>query len=191
MSRSITRCASHLRQRTTPTCALISSQHSRLASQLQRPTTFSLQPSSSSEPHTNGKRHASTTATSPPSPSKEVVTWQRFFELRQTRRWTNVAASGVSTVAAISVAGPIIATSELIGSLAQSAGIMDPIFAIGLPTLAMGGVGWLAGPLLGNLIFSLRVGKSSLADMATVSALWSDDQCFGRAPPRIISRVIS
>jgi hypothetical protein len=71
-------------------------------------------------------------------------------------------------VAAISIAGPVIATSDLIMNLAQSAGVMDPIMAIGLPTIAMGGVGWLAGPLLGNLVFSLRVGKESLKDMAAV-----------------------
>jgi import inner membrane translocase subunit TIM23 len=170
MSRSITQCVSHLRQ-ANPTRALTSSSHNVRTSQRQR----------CSESVSVGIRHASSaspaaTSTSPSTSAKELVTWNRFFELRQTRRWTNVAASGVSTVAAISIAGPIIATSDLIMNVAQSAGLQDPIMAIGLPTIAMGGVGWLAGPLLGNLVFSMRVGKDSLKDMAAVGSLC----CFFR-----------
>lgn len=105
-------------------------------------------------------RSASTAASAPASSNvpDDVLTWDRFFNLRQRRRWVNLASSLGTSVTTIAIAGPILAQQDIDTWAAQLSGI-DPIFVLGIATLSVGAGGWLLGPTIGTQIFKMMIGK--------------------------------
>ncbi len=105
-------------------------------------------------------RHASTDPTSAPSTttSEEILTWNRFFDLRRKRRYLNLASSLVTAGATIGVAGPIIAQQDIDGWAAQISGL-DPIIVLGATTFAAAAGGWLCGPSFGTAVFKIWAGR--------------------------------
>ena len=99
-------------------------------------------------------RKASTTAEAPP----DVLTWNRFFDLRKKRRYVNLVASVATAGATVSVAGPMMASADIDTWGAQLTG-MDPVFVLGLSTLAVAGVGWLCGPSFGSGAFGMWISR--------------------------------
>ncbi|KAK4500092.1 hypothetical protein PRZ48_008278 [Zasmidium cellare] len=103
-----------------------------------------------------GLRQASTSTQQEPPP--DVLTWDRFFDLRKKRRWINVGCSVVTAMAAVGVVTPIIANQDFDSWGAQISG-MDPIVVFGISTFAVAAGGWLCGPSFGTALFSLWAGR--------------------------------
>ena len=141
---------------------------SRVARQAQLPATAQrpcivarMPPRPLTPTSTVALRHASSTS-SPTSSQTEVpsdiLTWDRFFDLRKKRRYLNLGSSVVTAAGAIGIFGPMIAQQDLDGWAAQISGI-DPIFVLGLTTFAVAAGGWLCGPSLGNSGFKIWAGR--------------------------------
>ena len=67
-------------------------------------------------PSTTLTRHASSSAsTTPnqPATSEDVLTWNRFFDLRRKRRYLNLGSSVITASAAIGIFGPVIAQQDI------------------------------------------------------------------------------
>lgn len=106
-----------------------------------------------------GSRHASTStpaAASTPA-STTQLTWNEFLQLRRTRRYINLGASIGTAIGTIAVTVPIMAQYELENTIAAATGL-DPFIAIGLTMTAIGGMGWLLGPVLGGAAFAVWKG---------------------------------
>ncbi|KAK5109744.1 hypothetical protein LTR62_006584 [Meristemomyces frigidus] len=103
-------------------------------------------------------RKASTTA----EPPSDTLTWDRFFDLRRKRRYVNLGASLVTAAATVSVAGPILASQDIDTWGAQLTG-MDPVFVLGLSTLAVAAGGWLCGPSFGSGAFGVWISRRGWA----------------------------
>ena len=102
-------------------------------------------------------RHETTSAASPSSPSPPTaLTWNDFFRLRQRRRYINVGSS-ILTASATLVGGFGFVAAQDLESL-QFFGL-DPIISSSLVCLTCAAGGWLAGPLLGSIIFRVLVGR--------------------------------
>ncbi|KAF2169077.1 hypothetical protein M409DRAFT_53031 [Zasmidium cellare ATCC 36951] len=107
----------------------------------------------------HGLRQASSTSTtSHQEPPPDLLTWDRFFDLRRKRRFLNVGCSAVTAVAAVGVVTPIIANQDFDSWGAQISG-MDPIVVFGISTFAVAAGGWLCGPSFGTALFSLWAGR--------------------------------
>ncbi|KAK3702365.1 TIM23 complex component [Vermiconidia calcicola] len=105
-------------------------------------------------------RHASTAPSAPNgnSTSEDVLTWDRFFDLRRKRRYLNLASSVVTGGAAIFVFGPMIASQDIDGWAAQVSGL-DPMVVLGVTTFAVATGGWLCGPSFGTALFKTWAGR--------------------------------
>ncbi|OQO07671.1 hypothetical protein B0A48_07368 [Cryoendolithus antarcticus] len=97
----------------------------------------------------------------PPTPSPtpgpgqaELLTWNRFFELRRKRRWVSTGASVLTAVGTVIVAVPIINAQDIDTWGAQISG-MDPMIVLGVTTMGVALLGWLAGPTFGNAGFGV------------------------------------
>lgn len=108
-------------------------------------------------------RHASSSTSTPntsaasPAPgasAQQTLTWDEFLQLRRQRRYINVIASLATAVTSVGVAVPAIAASQIEDTLAAMTGL-DPFITIGMTLTAVGGVGWLMGPFVGNAVFGL------------------------------------
>ncbi|KAF2141742.1 uncharacterized protein K452DRAFT_308810 [Aplosporella prunicola CBS 121167] len=84
----------------------------------------------------------------------ETLTWNRFLGLRKTRRRIGLVASVASAVAATAAGANIMMAYDLDTVGAATLG-MDSIFVMGLGVVASGGVGWLAGPAVGDAVFKV------------------------------------
>ena len=102
---------------------------------------------------TTALRHASS-APAANSSSDDVLTWNRFFDLRKKRRFINLGASVVTALASITAFGPVVAAQDLDSWGAQVSGL-DPFIVLGLSGIVIGGAGWLCGPSIGSGMFSL------------------------------------
>ncbi|KAK3073538.1 TIM23 complex component [Teratosphaeriaceae sp. CCFEE 6253] len=111
-------------------------------------------------------RHASSTpATSPTSdslPPANLLTWDRFFEIRRRKRYINLLASAVTAGATVMVVAPILAQQDIDTWGAQISGI-DPIFVLGLSTFAVAAGGWLCGPSFGSGLFGVWAARRGWA----------------------------
>lgn len=128
---------------------------------LQRPCIVARIPPKAFAPLALAVRHASTSTTSTPNqaPSPDdILTWDRFFDLRRKRRYINLGASVITAAGAIGVFAPVIAQQDLDGWAAQVSGL-DPIIVLGLTTFAVAAGGWLCGPSVGNLGFKTWAGR--------------------------------
>ncbi|KAH9909298.1 Pam17-domain-containing protein [Xylariomycetidae sp. FL2044] len=79
--------------------------------------------------------------------------WNTFFQLRKTRRRFQLASS-IATLLAGGAAGALLLVNMDMDWLLTKVP-MDPFFALGIITLSFAGLGWLAGPSLGNSLFYL------------------------------------
>lgn len=100
-------------------------------------------------------RHASTSTSTAPA---DLLTWDRFFALRRKRRWLNLGCSALTSVATVGIAAPLLAQQDFDSWGAQISGL-DPIVVLGISTFTIAAGGWLAGPAMGNLVFSLWAGR--------------------------------
>ncbi|TKA43130.1 hypothetical protein B0A54_06078 [Friedmanniomyces endolithicus] len=113
-------------------------------------------------------RHASsldptTTPTPTPAPpADDILTWDRFFALRRRKRYINLAASLATASATVAIVGPILAQQDIDTWGAQISGI-DPIFVLGISTMAVAGGGWLCGPTFGGAAFGVWAGRRGWA----------------------------
>ena len=92
------------------------------------------------------------------SPPSDLLTWDRFFDLRKKRRYINLAASIATATATVAVAGPIIAQQDIDTWGAQVSGL-DPFIVLGLTTFAAAAGGWLCGPSFGSAGFGIWAGR--------------------------------
>ncbi|KAF2671231.1 Pam17-domain-containing protein [Microthyrium microscopicum] len=105
-------------------------------------------------------RNASTAAAAPGALSAgsapvESLTWNRFLQLRKTRRRINVIASVLGIGAC--VAGSMYAiTIHEVETLASQVVGLDPLITMGIIVVATAASGWLIGPIFGNALFNLR-----------------------------------
>ncbi|CZT18395.1 uncharacterized protein RCC_04239 [Ramularia collo-cygni] len=112
-------------------------------------------------------RHASTVETTTPTPptpnqtpsaADELLTWDRFFKLRRTRRWINAGCSIVTAVASVGIFAPVLAQQDFDVWGAQISGL-DPVIVIGISTFGIAALGWLMGPTVGNGGFRIWAGR--------------------------------
>ncbi|KAM0701147.1 hypothetical protein Q7P35_011508 [Cladosporium inversicolor] len=105
-------------------------------------------------------RNASTTSKPAASatPAPEILTWNRFFDLRRKRRFINLGASVVTAVITVGVAAPIIANQDIDTWGAQISG-MDPFVVLGVTTFTVAIAGWMCGPTFGTAGFKLWAGR--------------------------------
>lgn len=121
--------------------------------------THRLQPTSL-RPSFTTFRHASSdsASTSATTTSEDILTWDRFFDLRRKRRYINLSSSLVTAGATIFVAAPMMAQQDIDGWAAQIYGL-DPIMVLGATTFAVATGGWLCGPSFGTALFKVWAGR--------------------------------
>jgi import inner membrane translocase subunit TIM23 len=107
-------------------------------------------------------RNASTASqpskSAPATSAPEILTWNRFFDLRRKRRFINLGASIVTAVITVGVAAPIIANQDIDTWGAQISG-MDPFVVLGVTTFTVAIAGWMCGPTFGTAGFKLWAGR--------------------------------
>ncbi|MDI1493284.1 MAG: TIM23 complex component [Ramalina farinacea] len=84
------------------------------------------------------------------------MTWNSFFHHRKIRRRYNLASSLALSSSAFFLGTQTIAAQPNL-DIFNFVGGVEPIFVAGGVTLAVGAVGWLAGPSVGGWVFG-RVG---------------------------------
>ena len=104
-------------------------------------------------------RQASTSSSNAPAtPAPEILTWNRFFDLRRKRRFINLGASIITALTAVGFAAPIIANQDIDTWGAQISG-MDPFIVLGVTTFTVAIAGWMCGPSFGTAGFKLWAGR--------------------------------
>jgi import inner membrane translocase subunit TIM23 len=96
---------------------------------------------------TNSRANAASSEDAP-------LDWNTFFQLRTSRRRYTLFSSILASIASTAIGVQILSTQDLDNLGAQVMGL-DPFVVLGLATAAFGAVGWLAGPFLGNAIWSM------------------------------------
>ncbi|KAF2013638.1 hypothetical protein BU24DRAFT_424637 [Aaosphaeria arxii CBS 175.79] len=135
-------------------------QHPAISSSIRRsPTTLSIRQASTTAP-------ASST-TSQPSSTSGTLTWNRFLELRRTRRKISVVASSVSALATTYFGLQQFIQGGYDSILSAQLGI-DPILTAGFTSIGLLAVGWLIGPFFGGAVFNMRY-ASLRGDIVNVS----------------------
>ena len=115
------------------------------------------------------RRTFTQTATRKQDTPATQLTWDDFLKLRKTRRYISLVSSIGTAVGSTAIAVPIMAQYEVENQIAALTGL-DPFIGIGLTITAIGGVGWLLGPFVGNAAFGIW--KSSLrGEIARVSLI--------------------
>lgn len=101
-------------------------------------------------------RHASSSAptSSQPDIPKDVLTWDRFFNIRRKRRYVNLGASVMTGGGALLALGPVLAQQDIDAWAAQVSGL-DPMMVLGITGIAIAAGGWLCGPTFGNGLFKV------------------------------------
>lgn len=97
------------------------------------------------------RRQASTAAAAAPSSAAPNLDWNSFFTLRKTRRRIQLISSICTTIVGGGAGALLLVNQDLDWLLGKIP--MDPFFSLGLITLSFAGLGWLAGPSVGNAIF--------------------------------------
>jgi len=92
------------------------------------------------------------------APAPEILTWNRFFDLRRKRRFINLGASIVTAITTVGFAAPIIANQDIDTWGAQISG-MDPFIVLGVTTFTVAIAGWMCGPTFGTAAFKLWAGR--------------------------------
>ncbi|GAB7359352.1 hypothetical protein MBLNU230_g6003t1 [Neophaeotheca triangularis] len=89
---------------------------------------------------------------------QDLLTWNRFFDLRKKRRFINLGASAASAAVTVAFTAPLIANNDIDSWGAQTFGL-DPVIVLGLATFSVAGAGWMCGPSFGNIGFTLWAGR--------------------------------
>lgn len=85
-------------------------------------------------------------------PDPGALSWNKYLQLRRTRRYYNLAASlGMSVCT--TAGGVEILSQQNIEALGATFFGLDPFILLGLATAGSGAVGWLIGPFVGNAVF--------------------------------------
>lgn len=100
-----------------------------------------------------------TTTTSPLPPSssssltdQQPLTWDAYLRLRRKRRHYNLLASLLTSMNTTAAGVTFLGSQNF--ELMNIFGL-DPFLALGAFTVVSGGVGWLLGPFVGNIIFGV------------------------------------
>ncbi|RMX79406.1 hypothetical protein D0869_08336 [Hortaea werneckii] len=107
--------------------------------------------------HNSSSSSSSSSPNPPPSAAQsptDILTWNRFFDLRKKRRFINLGASVITSAAALFTFGPVVAAQDLDSWGAQISGL-DPFIVLGMSGIIIAGGGWLCGPSVGSGMFSL------------------------------------
>ncbi|KAE8448366.1 hypothetical protein EG329_009610 [Mollisiaceae sp. DMI_Dod_QoI] len=107
-------------------------------------------------------RYASSISSSPtstPSPESQATTpekldWNTFFKLRKTRRWYQLGSSIGTGINGVILGVQVLTRSDMDALVSQIP--LDPFITLGLITFTCGGLGWLAGPIVGTAFFNWR-----------------------------------
>ncbi|RFU26159.1 hypothetical protein B7463_g10165, partial [Scytalidium lignicola] len=109
-------------------------------------------------------RHASSISSpqSQPSPSstqststgQERLDWNTFFKLRRNRRWYQLGSSIGTGINGFILGAQVLTRTDMDALVSQIP--LDPFITLGLITFSCGGLGWLAGPIVGTAVFNLR-----------------------------------
>lgn len=91
---------------------------------------------------------------SAPATGEVKLDWDSFFKLRASRRRYSLASSLVTSLATTTIGVQVLSSQDLESLGAQVMGL-DPFIVLGMATAACGAVGWLAGPIVGNGLWSL------------------------------------
>lgn len=110
------------------------------------------------KPHTIRNASTASKPAAPATPAPEILTWNRFFDLRRKRRFINLGASVVTAVITVGVAAPIIANQDIDTWGAQISG-MDPFVVLGVTTFTVAIAGWMCGPTFGTAGFKIWAGR--------------------------------
>ncbi|MCJ1270548.1 TIM23 complex component, partial [Lobaria immixta] len=107
-----------------------------------------------STPHVTSLPPRPTVEVNTPEPDPGALSWNKYLQLRRTRRYYNLAASlGMSLCT--TAGGISILSQQNIESLGGGAFNLDPFIVLGLATATSGAAGWLIGPFVGNAVFGL------------------------------------
>ncbi|KAL2271422.1 hypothetical protein VTJ83DRAFT_793 [Remersonia thermophila] len=90
-------------------------------------------------------------------PEQVALDWNTFFALRKARRRWQSAFSVVGALSTGTAGALVLSTGSFDSVVAKVP--LDPLFTLGLATLASAALGWLAGPSLGTVVFNLLKGK--------------------------------
>ncbi|KAK1914738.1 hypothetical protein P3342_010727 [Pyrenophora teres f. teres] len=127
-------------------------------------STSSTTTGTSSTPATNNNSNTNSPGAQP------QLTWNAFFALRRTRRRIGQACSGVGAVGVTYFGLTTMINNGYDATLSAQLGGFDPLMLMGLSTLGMMAVGWLIGPVFGNMVFNLAyrgvVGEFTRKDSA-------------------------
>ncbi|KZZ90483.1 Mitochondrial import protein Pam17 [Moelleriella libera RCEF 2490] len=110
---------------------------------------FASAPASTSSQAASSSSSSSSSATAPQS----ALDWDTFFKLRLRRRRIQLLFS-VTTGLFGGAGGAVLLSTGLAEPLVMQIPL-DPFVTLGLMTLACAGMGWLAGPSIGNQVFYL------------------------------------
>ncbi|CZR51018.1 probable PAM17 Presequence translocase-associated motor subunit, required for stable complex formation between cochaperones Pam16p and Pam18p [Phialocephala subalpina] len=95
-----------------------------------------------------------TTSTDSQAISTEKLDWNTFFKLRKTRRWYQLGSSIGTGIGGFVGGAQVLTRSDMDAIVGQIP--LDPFITLGLITFTCGGVGWLAGPIVGTAVFNWR-----------------------------------
>jgi hypothetical protein len=82
------------------------------------------------------------------------LTWNGFLQLRRRRRHFNIGGSIISSLSS-TILGVSFLSQQDMDSIGSQLYGLDPFMVLGLATVGFGVAGWLAGPVLGGLAFSV------------------------------------
>ncbi|RDL40042.1 Uncharacterized protein BP5553_00021 [Venustampulla echinocandica] len=115
---------------------------------LTTPTTRSNSSISSSP---SAEASAGTTSS---QPQQDLLDWNTFFKLRKTRRWYQLGSSIGTSLNGFILGAEVLTRTDMEKVVSQIP--LDPFITLGMITFACGGMGWLAGPILGTAVFNWR-----------------------------------
>ncbi|KAH8815488.1 mitochondrial import protein Pam17-domain-containing protein [Xylogone sp. PMI_703] len=97
---------------------------------------------------------SSQSSTQSTSNSPETLDWNTFFKLRRNRRWYQLGSSIGTGINGFILGAQVLTRSDMDAFVSQIP--LDPFITLGLITFTCGGLGWLAGPIVGTAVFNLR-----------------------------------
>src|SRR5205807_2382338 len=103
----------------------------------------------------------SSSVTSPQPPTSQAafhstdhLDWNTFFKLRKSRRWYQLGSSIGTGLNGFVLGAQVLSRADMDALVSQIP--LDPFITLGLITFTCGGLGWLAGPILGTAVFNWR-----------------------------------
>ncbi|KAI4160583.1 MAG: hypothetical protein LQ342_005604 [Letrouitia transgressa] len=94
----------------------------------------------------------------PQSPPQQPLTWNAYLTLRRLRRRYSLFASLLTTTLTTTAGLTLLSSTasfERLSTLFGTTSGFDPIIAVAISTVTAAGIGWLAGPFVGEAVFRL------------------------------------